>query len=114
MIATCEALELGVKEGISTDTLVKVISSSSGQSYSINKLANYALVGKYEPGFSIKLLAKDMGIAAELAQEWHVKTNVSQRAREYFLQGIERGWGGFDNTKILELFEEEGGAELKL
>ncbi len=114
MIATCEALELGVKAGIPTETMVKVISSSSGLSYSIQKLADYALVGKVDPGFSIQLLVKDMGIASNLAVEENVNVDVCQRSREYFLQGLERGWGGFDNTKILELFEESGGVTVRL
>ena len=114
LIATCQALELGVRAGIPADIMVRVIMNSSGYSYSIRKLTDYALSGKVKPGFSIQLLAKDMGIAASLAEEEHVNVDVCQRSREYFLEGLERGWGGFDNTQILALFEEAGGAEVRL
>lgn len=109
MIATCQALALGVKAGIPTDTLVKVFQSSSGASYSVQKLVNYALAGQVNPGFTMKLLAKDMGIALDLAAEEAVTVDVCQKSREYFLSGIRRGWENFDNSKILTLFEEAGG-----
>ena len=114
MIATCQALELGVKAGIPADVMVRVITSSSGSSYSIRKLADYALAGRVEPGFTIKLLAKDMGIASALAEEEQVDVDVCERSRAYFLAAMDRGWGGFDNTKILSLFEESGGAQVRL
>ena len=114
MIATCQALELGVKAGIPADVMVRVITSSSGSSYSIRKLADYALAGRVEPGFTIKLLAKDMGIASALAEEEQVDVDVCERSRAYFLAAMDRGWGGFDNTKLLSLFEESGGAQVRL
>lgn len=114
MAATCEALALGVKAGVPTDLMVKVISSSSGNSYSINKLKNYVLAGNTNGGFSIALLNKDMGIADHLAEEENMDMPVCRRAREYFLEGIERGWSLLDNSKILALFEETGGIEIQM
>ena len=114
LAATCEAIELGVKAGVPTELMVKVISSSSGNSYSINKLNNYVLAGKVNGGFSIALLNKDMGIADHLAEEEHVEMPVCRTAREYYREGIERGWSLLDNSKILTLFEEAGGIEIRL
>jgi 3-hydroxyisobutyrate dehydrogenase len=68
MSITVEALLLGQAFGITPDTMTKVLNSSSGRSNaSENKLAQFMLSGKFDSGFALQLMAKDVGLAVALA-----------------------------------------------
>ncbi|GIT25369.1 MAG: hypothetical protein CM1200mP41_14130 [Gammaproteobacteria bacterium] len=62
MIATSEAFLTGLKPGFSMDTMVNVVSASSGATWPLlNHFPNTVLKNQYEPGFMLDLMYKDMG-----------------------------------------------------
>jgi 3-hydroxyisobutyrate dehydrogenase len=66
---TVEALVLAESFGISADTMTKVLNSSSGRSNtSENKVAQFMTSGRFDSGFSLRLMAKDVGLAIGLAR----------------------------------------------
>jgi 3-hydroxyisobutyrate dehydrogenase len=66
---TVEALALAESFGISADTMTKVLNSSSGRSNtSENKVAQFMTSGRFDSGFSLQLMAKDVGLALGLAR----------------------------------------------
>ena len=66
---TVEALALAQSFGISADTMTQVLNSSSGRSNtSENKVAQFMTSGRFDSGFSLQLMAKDVGLALGLAQ----------------------------------------------
>jgi 3-hydroxyisobutyrate dehydrogenase len=66
--AATEALEIGARFGLEPRTLVDVVNTSTGRSFvSEVVLSEHVLTGRYETGFALRLLAKDVGIAADLA-----------------------------------------------
>jgi 3-hydroxyisobutyrate dehydrogenase len=69
MSITVEALVLAEAFGITADTMTKVLNSSSGRSNtSENKLAQFMISGKFDSGFALQLMAKDVGLAVALAK----------------------------------------------
>jgi 3-hydroxyisobutyrate dehydrogenase len=65
---TVEALAVAESFGISADTMTKVLNSSSGRSNtSENKVAQFMTSGRFDSGFSLALMAKDVGLALGLA-----------------------------------------------
>jgi 3-hydroxyisobutyrate dehydrogenase len=69
MSITVEALVLAEAFGITADTMTKVLNSSSGRSNtSENKLAQFMTSGGFDSGFSLQLMAKDVGLAVGLAR----------------------------------------------
>jgi 3-hydroxyisobutyrate dehydrogenase len=65
---TVEALALAQSFGISADTMTQVLNSSSGRSNtSENKVAQFMTSGRFDSGFSLQLMAKDVGLALGLA-----------------------------------------------
>jgi 3-hydroxyisobutyrate dehydrogenase len=68
MSVTVEALSVAEAFGISADTMTKVLNSSSGRSNtSENKVAQFMISGRFDSGFSLALMAKDVGLALGLA-----------------------------------------------
>jgi 3-hydroxyisobutyrate dehydrogenase len=68
--AASEALAVGRTCGLTPETMVSVLNVSTGRSF-ISEIAlkDHVLTGKYASGFAVGLLAKDVRIAAELAEQ---------------------------------------------
>ena len=66
---TVEALVLAEAFGITAGVMTKVLNSSSGRSNtSENKVAQFMTSGSFDSGFSLQLMAKDVGLAIDLAR----------------------------------------------
>jgi 3-hydroxyisobutyrate dehydrogenase len=69
-IAVSEALLVGQQFGLDPATMVDVMNASSGKSFNTEHVAKQHVVSRqFASGFSLGLLAKDVGIAAKLAQQ---------------------------------------------
>lgn len=67
--ATTEALDVGTKFGLSADVMVDVLNVSTGRNFHTDLVfKQHVLNGKFGVGFAIGLLAKDVRIAADLAE----------------------------------------------
>jgi 3-hydroxyisobutyrate dehydrogenase-like beta-hydroxyacid dehydrogenase len=68
IVATAEAVVLGVKGGLDPATMLAVINASTGRNTaSEDKFPRQVLSGKYAAGFTTGLLTKDLGLCAAAA-----------------------------------------------
>jgi 3-hydroxyisobutyrate dehydrogenase len=83
MSITVEALVLAEAFGINADTMTKVLNSSSGRSNtSENKLAQFMISGSFDSGFSLQLMAKDIGLAVGLARALGRRVEVADHVAD--------------------------------
>ncbi len=69
LIATCEALLIGQKFGLDGAVMTRVLNASTGRNNTTeNKAERYLLSGKFDSGFALTLMSKDVGMARALAQ----------------------------------------------
>ena len=75
MIGTCEALEMGARNGLDPEVLSEIMLASSGRNWSLEVYNPYPGVmptapasNDYKPGFMVDLMLKDLGLALEIAQ----------------------------------------------
>lgn len=70
LAAACEAVIIGQEFGLDPSRLTEILNASTGRNNSTeNKLAQFILAEKYkQAGFALSLMAKDVGLAAALAQ----------------------------------------------
>jgi 3-hydroxyisobutyrate dehydrogenase len=77
LIAACEALLIGRTFGLAPDTIVDVLSVSTGRNNSTDvKMKPFVISEKYNSGFSLALMTKDLRIAADLSK--HLGLTVPQ------------------------------------
>jgi 3-hydroxyisobutyrate dehydrogenase len=75
--AVAEALAIGGKYGLRPSTMIDVLNASTGRSFNSEVVfKEHVLTGRYGTGFALGLLAKDVGIAAELARTGGVDAPV--------------------------------------
>ena len=109
MIATCEAFALADKLGLDRQSMFDVVSTSSGQSWSMNTYCPAPGVGPsspadnaYIPGFSAALMLKDLRLAAQAAKATGATTPMGTRALGVYADFVElNGMGGMDFSAML-------------
>jgi len=109
-----EGMVLGVKAGVSPQTLHDVINVSSGRSYALDvKLPRIISKGEFKPGFALDLACKDLGLALDLGREIGVPLLVTGVARQVYELARARGMGRLDHTAVITLLEEAAQVEVR-
>jgi 3-hydroxyisobutyrate dehydrogenase len=81
LIVSSEALIAGRRFGLDPAVMLEIINGSSGRSGSTeNKWPNYVLTEKYDAGFSIRLMVKDMKLALAIERATGTPSAVSEAA----------------------------------
>ena len=107
VVTLSEGMVLGVKAGVDAATLYNVIKVSTGRSQALEwKLPNKILPRNFEPGFTIDLTYKDLGLVLSLAKELGVPLFVTSIAQQVYALAKAKGLGKLDNTAVITLFEE--------
>jgi 3-hydroxyisobutyrate dehydrogenase len=114
MIAVSEAFVLGEKLGLSPQAMFDVVSSSSGQCWS---LTSYCPVpgpvptspanNGYKPGFAAALMLKDLNLAREAAASVHVETAIGTHAADIYQEFAETGSSGADFSGIINFVRQQ-------
>jgi 3-hydroxyisobutyrate dehydrogenase len=82
-----EALAIGKEFGLDPAVMLDVVNSSTGRSFNTEVvLKQDVITGRYGTGFALGLLAKDVGIAAGLADAVGVDAPACQLVRERWAQ----------------------------
>jgi 3-hydroxyisobutyrate dehydrogenase len=82
-----EALAVGQRFGLSPQTMIDVMNASSGRSFNTEHVVkDHVLTGAYATGFAVGLLAKDVGIAAALAESAGVEAPLCRLVSRRFAE----------------------------
>jgi 3-hydroxyisobutyrate dehydrogenase len=78
LIAACEAIRIAEAFGIDPGKVVDVLNASTGRNNSTEKkLKQHVLSRRFASGFGLALMAKDVHIAAELAENLYLNAPLS-------------------------------------
>jgi 3-hydroxyisobutyrate dehydrogenase len=116
MIATCEAFALADKLGLDRARMFDVVSTSSGQSWSLTTYCPAPGIGPtspadngYKPGFAAELMLKDLMLSQQAAEAVDADTPMGQAAAELYRRFVEDENGrGRDFSAMLPRFERRG------
>ena len=114
MAASTEALAIGIKSGLTLDLMLKVMRTTMAWN---NQLAvampKKAFIGDDTPGFMVKLAAKDVRLAVQLAQALGFEARVGRAAQETLEQAIAAGFGERDTAALMRILEDKLGIEVR-
>jgi len=114
VVTLSEGMVLGVKAGVSPETLHNVVNVSSGRSYASEvKLPRFISQGNFEPGFALDLAYKDLGLALDLGREMGVPLQITSVAQQIYELAKEKGIGRLDHTAVITLLEEAAQVEVR-
>jgi len=112
MIGTCEALEMGARNGLDPKVLSQIMLASSGRNWSLEVYNPYPGVmetapasNDYKPGFMVDLMVKDLGLALEIARQCDFDNAMGQLALDLYNRHQQAGNGQMDFSSILQLLK---------
>jgi 3-hydroxyisobutyrate dehydrogenase-like beta-hydroxyacid dehydrogenase len=105
-----EAFALGVKCGADPQVLYEVIKVSSGYSKMMDlRLPDFLLAGRFEPGFKLDLMKKDINLAVDSAKAAGVPLVLTAEAARIFAAASAAGKGGADFSAAAQFLAEMAG-----
>jgi 3-hydroxyisobutyrate dehydrogenase len=98
--AAAEAVAVGRRFGLDPAVMMDVVNVSTGRSFaSENLIKQHVLSGAFGTGFALGLLAKDVGIAANLADQIGMDAPVGQLIRSMWADAREAVGSDQDHTR---------------
>jgi 3-hydroxyisobutyrate dehydrogenase len=90
LLATAEAVAIGVKQGLDPKMLYNVIKASTGQSWMCDHVMPVPNVtdiwvpsnSGYKPGFKTQMMLKDLGLGIEAGKQVGIKPHMAEAAME--------------------------------
>jgi 3-hydroxyisobutyrate dehydrogenase len=111
MLGTCEALAMGERHGLDPAVLSEIMLASSGRNWSLEVYNPWpgvqegsAASNDYQPGFMVDLMAKDLGLARDVAAAAGVDNRMGQLAAELYAAHQAAGNGSRDFSSVLERY----------
>ncbi len=106
-LTICEALVLGVNGGVKASVMVE---NFRGGGTMLDAFKERLLNRSFSDndGAPMWLIAKDMALIAELAEEVGVQSALIDRLNSVYRTGVDRGWTEDHFVRVLEIVEEQG------
>jgi 3-hydroxyisobutyrate dehydrogenase-like beta-hydroxyacid dehydrogenase len=113
IVATTEAIMLGVKGGLEPATMLDVINASTGRNTATeDKFPRQVLSGRYAAGFTTGLLTKDLDLCAAAAEALGVPMPVAAEVHAQWQRAVAELGADADITRIVALIERAAGARI--
>jgi 3-hydroxyisobutyrate dehydrogenase-like beta-hydroxyacid dehydrogenase len=105
LIATCEAVLFGVKSGLEPQVLLDMLNASTARSFTSETIVGKAILERrFDFGFRMDLMRKDMRLFLSEAESVGVPTFAASVAKQFFDRAIATGHGTEDMSRVaLEL-----------
>lgn len=100
--AAAEALIIGQKFGLDPARMIEIMNVSTGRNFSTEStIKSQVLTGDFASGFALALLAKDVGIAADLAQDIDLDLPLVQTTSRIWNEARDAIGGDRDHTAAI-------------
>ncbi len=107
MPALGEALTFAVKAGADLEKVREIVMTATGGNYLLaNWLPQYMLQDKYDGGFALELMHKDLGAALSAARDLNVPMPAAGLAYQLFAQAKGLGYGREDYSAVSKITQD--------
>lgn len=113
VVTMAEAMVMGMKSGADPEVLFRVVTHSSGDSYSLRDKFPHILDGRFQAGFTVDLAYKDLDLALRHSTHLLVPMAVTAVARELYGFARAEGDGGLDCRAVIRVLERAAGVQVR-
>ena len=104
LLASMQALATAESFGIAPETFTKVINGSTGRNNTTEvKLEPFIISRRYDSGFFLRLMAKDVGIASSLIINAGFDAPITTALNEYLESAVDHLGEDADHTGLYEM-----------
>jgi 3-hydroxyisobutyrate dehydrogenase len=105
-LAAAEALVVGRRFGLDPALMMEIVNQSTGRNFSTEHVfPQQVLSRKFASGFQLGLLAKDVKIAADLAEDLQAHAPLAQLSRDLLARAKDRLGGDADHSAAIRYWE---------
>ena len=98
-----EALNFGMKAGLDMDKVIDAISKGAAQSWQMDNRAGTMVEGKFEFGFPVDWMRKDLDICVEEARRNTARLPVAALVDQFYAQVQAQGGSRYDTSSLIHL-----------
>lgn len=114
MSGTCEALNLGINNGLDPKVLSNIMLQSSGRNWALELynpcpgvMEGSPASNGYHPGFMSKLMLKDLGLGIEVATQSQSAVPMGSLARNLYAFHNQNGNEALDFSSLFEFYQSQ-------
>ena len=96
-----EGINFGIEAGLNMEVVLNLISSGAAQSWQMENRGKTMITSKYDFGFAVKLMCKDLGLILNEATSRGIKLPTTEIVNEYYKQMLKQGMGDLDTSALL-------------
>jgi len=109
----CEGLVLAAKAGVRPEIMMEIIQSSMARAALTDFKAPFIFKGDFTPYFPLKLMLKDLELAAEAGYAQVVPMPVLAAVKEVYMAAKAQGKGDLDYAAVVTVLEEFAGVKVR-
>ena len=109
----CEGFVLATKAGVRPETMLEIIQSSLARAALTDFKAPFIFKGDFTPYFPLKLMHKDLELAAEAGYAQGVPMPTLATVKEVYMAAKAQGKGDQDYAAIVTVLEELAGVKVR-
>jgi 3-hydroxyisobutyrate dehydrogenase-like beta-hydroxyacid dehydrogenase len=88
------------------------VRASSGASKALERIPNALLPRKFDPGFKVQLMNKDLETFTAIAKDLHAPLSFANVAQQYQQAALAAGLGEHDTSVVMTIIERLAGVEV--
>jgi 3-hydroxyisobutyrate dehydrogenase len=102
-----EGMNFGIKAGLDMDLVIDVISKGAAQSWQMDNRASNMCAGKFDYGFAVDWMRKDMSISLAEAKNNGARLPVAALVDQFYAQVQARGGQRWDTSSLMHLLAND-------
>ena len=105
--ALAEGINFSAKVGLNTADVMDVITKGAAQSWQMENRWHTMIDDKYDFGFAVDLMRKDLDIVLKQAKEINMELEITHLVNNYYKEIQELGGGSWDTSSLLKRLKKE-------
>jgi 3-hydroxyisobutyrate dehydrogenase len=102
-----EGMNFAVKSGLDIDKVLSVITAGAAGSWQMSNRAKTMVEGKFDFGFAVDWMRKDLGICLDEAKRNKARLPVTALVDQFYAAVQARGGGRWDTSSLIHLLAKE-------
>jgi 3-hydroxyisobutyrate dehydrogenase len=102
-----EGINFGLKAGLDMEKVIDTISKGAAGSWQMNNRAATMVQGKFEFGFAVNWMRKDLGISLDEAKKSGARLPVAALVDQFYATVQARGGGRWDTSSLIHLLMKD-------
>ena len=103
--ALSEAISFSEKSGMDTKKVLQAISQGAAGSWQLSNRGETMVDRKFDFGFAVKLMRKDLGICLDHASKNDISLSVTSIVNQFYAEIQRNGGSNFDTSSLLTRFD---------